>query len=214
MKGITVKALFVCLSTVVVLSGVLVPAASGQQAAAAVQPGNGSNGAAAGTPAVPTDYVIGARDVLSVIFWRDKELSADVTVRPDGKISLNLVNDVQAAGRTPEELRLAIVEAASKFIEGPTVTVMVKEIHSRDVFITGEIGKPGAYPAVGDLKVMQLIAQAGGLLEYADSKKIVITREENGRTQRFQFNYKDFVSGKNVAQNITLRPGDTVIVPE
>jgi polysaccharide export outer membrane protein len=163
--------------------------------------------------ALPTGYVIGASDVLSVVFWRDKDMSADVTVRPDGNISLPLLNDVPAAGLTPDQLRAKLVEAASKYIEDPNATVLVKEIHSRNVFITGNVAKPATYPLNSDMTVLQLIALAGGLQEYADAKNIVVIRTENGRPQYHKFNYKDVVKQKNVAQNIVLKPGDTVVVP-
>ncbi|MGH8638674.1 MAG: polysaccharide biosynthesis/export family protein, partial [Burkholderiales bacterium] len=99
------------------------------------------------------------------------------------------------------------------YLEEPNATVVVKEIHSRKVFVTGQVSKPDAYPLTGEMTVLQLIAQAGGLLEYADSKNIVIVRSERGQERRFTFNYKDIVKGKHVEQNITLRPGDTVVVP-
>jgi polysaccharide biosynthesis/export protein len=199
------KNLFACLTSVVVLGWVV----NAQQAA---QPSATSGGAVAGV-ALPAGFVLGPEDLLSIVFWKDKELSAEVVVRPDGKISLPLLNDVQAAGSTPEELRAALIKAASKYIEDPSATVVVKEIRSRKVFISGNIGKPGAYSLIGDKSIVQLIAEAGGLAEYADAKNIVIHREENGRTQRFAFNYKDFVKGKNLSQNILLKPGDTVFVP-
>jgi polysaccharide export outer membrane protein len=182
------------------------------QATSPQQPGNGVE-----VPTgvvVPPGFVIGPEDVLTIVFWRDKELSAEVVVRPDGKISLPLLNDVQAAGYTPDQLREELVKAASKYIEAPTVSVVVKAINSRRVFIMGQVGKAGPYPIFGDLTIVQLIAQAGGLLEYADEKKIQITRTlEGGQMKRFFFNYKDFVAGKNLAQNIALKPGDVVIVP-
>jgi len=172
-----------------------------------------ANNTAVAAPVVPGDYVIGADDSLSIVFWRDKDMSADVVVRPDGKISLPLLNEVQAAGYTPEQLRSMLVEAASKYVEEPNATVVVKEIRSRKVFITGNVAKPASYLLTGDMNVMQLIAQAGGLLEYADSKSIVIMRTENGKQQHFQMNYNDVIKQKNVAQNINLKPGDTVVVP-
>ena len=119
--------------------------------------------------------------MLSIVFWRDKDMSADVVVRPDGKISLPLLNDVQAAGLTPDQLRDQLTKAAAKFVEEPNATVVVKEIHSRKVFITGNVAKAGTYPLTGDMTVLQLIAVAGGLLEYADSKNIVVMRTEDGR---------------------------------
>jgi polysaccharide biosynthesis/export protein len=166
----------------------------------------------AGVP-TPADYVIGPDDVLTVVYWRDKELSGDVAVRPDGKISLPLINDIQAAGLTPEQLRVAVTAAAGKFVEDPTVTVVVRQINSRKVFITGQVAKPGPYSLSGPMTVLQLIATAGGVLEYADSKKIVVMRTENGRPASYPFNYKDVIKRKNLKQNIALKPGDTVIVP-
>jgi polysaccharide biosynthesis/export protein len=173
---------------------------------------NGSPVAPAGTT-VPADYVIGPDDVLTVIFWREKELSGDVSVRPDGRISLPLLNDVNAAGLTPDELRLRLTEAANELLEEPTVTVVVKQINSRRVFITGQVGKPGPYPLVGPMTVVQLIALAGGVHEYADEKNISIFRVENGRQVSLRFNYRDFKKRKNLEQNVELKPGDTVIVP-
>jgi polysaccharide biosynthesis/export protein len=171
------------------------------------------NGVPAAGVVVPPDYVIGPEDVLSIVFWRDKDMSADVVVRPDGKISLALLNDIEAAGYTPEQLRANILKAAQKYIADPNATVVVKEIHSRKVFIMGSVARPGSYPIIGNLTVVQLIAQAGGILEYADDKNILITRGDGGQQVRFRFNYRDFVKGKDTRQNIALRPGDTVIVP-
>jgi len=162
---------------------------------------------------VPADYVIGPEDVLTILFWREKEMSSEVIVRPDGRISLPLINEMMAAGLTPEELRVQITAAAVKFVDTPTVSVGVKEIHSRKVFITGQVAKPGPYPLGGPLTIAQLISLAGGTHEYADEKNIGIFRTENGRPISLQFNYKDFKKRKNLQQNITLKPGDTVVVP-
>jgi polysaccharide export outer membrane protein len=161
----------------------------------------------------PTDYVIGADDQLAVIFWRETNMSAEVTVRPDGKISLPLINDIQASGLTPDQLRLSLTEAATKYIEDPTVTVVVKAINSRRVFITGQVGKPGPYPLTAPTTVLQLLALAGGVAEYAKSDQIQVMRTENGKTTSHRFNYKDVIKGKKLEQNLLLRPGDTVIVP-
>ena len=166
---------------------------------------------AAVTP--PPEYVIGPDDILTIFFWREKDLSADVTVRPDGKISLPLINDVMAAGLTPEQLRVVLTEAGSKFVEAPTVTIVVKEIHSRKVFITGQVVKPGPYPLMGPTTVLQLIAMAGGVLEYADSEDIVVLRTENGKPMSYRVNYKELIRRRNLAQNLVLKPGDTIIVP-
>ena len=162
---------------------------------------------------IAPDYLIGPDDVLSVMFWREKDLSGDVAVRPDGKISLPLLNDVQAAGLTPLELRDRLSDEAKRFVEDPNVSVVVKQINSRKVFVTGEVSKPGPYPLAGPTSVLQMIATAGGLREYADSEKIVVMRVENGRTMAYRFNYKDVTKQKNVKQNIELKPGDTLVVP-
>lgn len=163
--------------------------------------------------APPADYVIGPEDQLSIVFYRDKDMSADVVVRPDGMISLPLINEVKASGLTPEQLRQRLMTEAKRFIQDPNATVVVRQINSRKVFITGAVEKPGTYPLIGPTTVLQLIATAGGVKEYADTKKIVIIRSENGAQVTFNFNYKDVVSQKNMKQNIELRPGDTVIVP-
>jgi polysaccharide export outer membrane protein len=164
-------------------------------------------------PALPPGYVIGTDDLLSIVYWKDKDMSADAQVRPDGRIALPLINEVQAAGLTPDELRIRILEESKKYMEDANVTVVVRQINSRKVFITGEVNRPGPYPLTSTLTVMQLIANAGGLREYADSKKIVIMRTERGKPVSLKFNYKDVTSGKNLHQNIELKPGDTVVVP-
>lgn len=161
----------------------------------------------------PAGYVIGPEDLLGIVFWREKELSTDAAVRPDGRITVPLLNDLAAAGLTPDQLREQIQKAASKFVEDPSVTVVVKAINSRKVFITGQIAKPGQYPLAGPTTVMQLIAMAGGLFEFADADRILIMRTEGGKQVAKRFNYEDVREGKNLNQNIELLPGDTVIVP-
>ncbi len=179
-------------------------------------------GASAETPAspatqtgvtTPSDYVIGPEDVLSVVFWRDKDMSLEVTVRPDGRISLPLLNDVDAAGMTPSQLGDRLLGEAKRFIEDPSVTVIVRQINSRRVFVTGEIGKPGPYPLIGPTTVLQMLATAGGLREYADAKHIVIIRTEHGRTTTSRFNYADALKPQGARMNIELKPGDTIVVP-
>ena len=173
------------------------------------------NGAPAVREAItpPTDYVIGPDDVLGIVFWREKELSADVVVRPDGKISLPLLDEISVVGLTPAELREKVMAEANKLVEDANATVVVKKINSRQVFITGAITKPGAYALTGPMSVVQLIALAGGLVEFADGEKIKIMRTEKGAPVALPFNYKLFSEGKDLAQNISLKPGDTVIVP-
>jgi len=163
---------------------------------------------------LPPEYIIGADDVLSIVFWRDKELSTEVAVRPDGNISIPLINDVRAAGLTPAQLKDKIVDESKKYVEDPNVTVVVKSINSRKVFITGEVKKPGPYPLSGATTILQLISIAGGLGDYAKSEKITIVRmDSNGKPVSYRFNYKEVLDQKKLAQNIELKPGDTVIVP-
>jgi polysaccharide biosynthesis/export protein len=185
-------------------------------ACAAAQPPSALPSASPTAPAgvaAPADYVIGPDDVLEVVFWREKDMSAEVVVRPDGRITLPLINDVEASGLTPEELRLRVSDAAARYVENPTVAVVVKAIHSRRVFITGQVAKPGVYALTSPITVVQLITIAGGVLEYAKEKEIRVMRTENGRTVAYRFNYRDVSRGRNLRQNIELKPGDTVVVP-
>ena len=158
-------------------------------------------------------YLIGPLDVINIIVWRNPDLSMNVAVRPDGKISMPLLKDVAVAGYTPEQLTEVLVKSASKYVSQPNATVIVKSINSRKVFVIGQVGKPGSYPLVRDMTVLQLIADAGDVLEYAKAKDIVVVRKEGTREQRFKFNYRDVLKGKHAEQNILLKPGDTVIVP-
>jgi polysaccharide export outer membrane protein len=164
---------------------------------------------------LPSDYKIGVDDVLAVIFFNEKSLSADVAVRPDGKISLPLINDIQAEGLTTDELRLSVTKAAAKFVaDEPNVTVEVKQINSRRVFITGQVGKPGQYLMTAHMTVIQLIAVAGGMPEYADKDNIMVLRTENGLLKSYRVNYNEITQPKpkNLQQNIELKPGDTVVI--
>jgi polysaccharide export outer membrane protein len=192
---------FLCVLSILLLSG------AGQ----ALSDRPSSAGAAAVT--IPAGYVIGANDRLTITFWKDKDLSADVVVRPDGRISLPLLNDVDAAGLTPEQLRRRVLEVALRYVEDPSPTVVVREIHSRHVYITGNVEKPGAYPLNTPMTVVQVIATAGGLKEFVAGKNIVILRHESGRDVRFAFDYQAVLKGRKLQQNIEMRPGDTVIVP-
>ncbi|HEX6215207.1 MAG TPA: polysaccharide biosynthesis/export family protein, partial [Vicinamibacterales bacterium] len=146
------------------------PAVTAAAAAAAPRPTD---------PVLPPGYVIGTDDVLSIVYWKDKDMSADAKVRPDGRIALPLINEVQAAGLTPEQLHKKLTEESKKYMEDANITVVVREINSRKAFITGEVHKPGPYPLTAPTTVMQLISMAGGLREYADAKKIMIMRSEN-----------------------------------
>ena len=196
----------------VTASAFAAPQSAGPAAPAATAKPAGAPALPAGVTA-PPGYVIGPDDQLTIVYWRDKDMSAEVVVRPDGMISLPLLNEMKADGLTPEQLRAAITQGASKFVEEPTVSVVVKAINSRKVFITGQVGKPGVYPIGGPTTVLQLISIAGGVAEYADKSKISIVRRENGKDTIFRFNYEDFLKGKNLQQNIELKPGDTVAIP-
>lgn len=163
--------------------------------------------------AVPPDYVIGPDDVLSVVFWEQQNHGGDVIVRPDGKITLPLINDVQAAGLTPDQLRQAIVTASTRFLRDPSVTVIVKQTNSRRVYVTGRVHRPGTYVITTPVTVLQMLALAGGVAEFAKKDRIVVMRTEAGQTVSHKFNYKDVIKGEKLEQNILLKPGDTVIVP-
>jgi polysaccharide export outer membrane protein len=189
-------------------AGFATTAAQGPVPEAGTRPGAGTVRAAD----VP-GYVIGPDDVLTIVFWREKDLSGDVIVRPDGKITLPLLNEIEATGLTPDELRTKLTAAAERYVQDPNVTVIVKEIRSRKVFITGQVGKPGTYPLMSPTTVLQLISMAGGLQEYAKRDKIVIMRDEAGKPVRHQFNFDWVMQGLNLRQNIELKPGDVVVVP-
>lgn len=163
--------------------------------------------------ALAPDYVVGPGDVLGIVFWRQQEMSAEVVVRPDGRISIPLLNEIDVTGLTPEQLRQKLTTDAQKFVQDPNVTVVVKQIHSRRVYITGQVSRPGPYPLISSMNVLQLISMAGGLSEYADEKNILVMRTIKGKTTHFTFNYKDMINRKNLKQNIDLKPDDTVIVP-
>ena len=169
---------------------------------------------AAADPAT-ADYVIGPDDMLSVVFWRDQQMSADVLVRPDGKISLPLLDDVQAAGLTPKQLRDRLVSEARRFMTEPIATVVVRQINSRRVYITGLVARPGQYPLTPSMTILQLIATAGGLQDYAKAKDIRVVRVENGRPVNLRFDYDEMTRETNhqPSRNIELKVGDTVIVP-
>jgi polysaccharide biosynthesis/export protein len=170
--------------------------------------------APAATPAaLPDGYVIGPDDVLTVTFWRDEAMSAEVVVRPDGKIALPLLNDIQAAGLTPSQLRDVLMASAKRYVEDPNATVVVKQINSRKVFITGMVERPGAYPLTSSMSVMQLIALSGGLKEFAKEQDIVVMRSDNGQQVAYPFNYREILKGRRLHQNIDLKPGDTVVIP-
>lgn len=170
--------------------------------------------ASASSPAT-TDaaYKIGAQDVLRIDVWKEPEISRSVPVRPDGKISLPLLNDVQAAGLTAMELANNIGEGLKKFITNPQVTVSVSEINSRRVYVTGEVTRPGAFPLLPNMTVLQGLTSAGGFTQFARIKNIYVLRTEGGKQVKHPFNYKDVVNGKRAEDNIMLQASDTIVVP-
>ena len=159
------------------------------------------------------EYIIGPEDVLQVNVWREPELAARVAVRPDGKIDLPLVNDIQASGLTTRQLREAIAAGVKRFVPDPEVTVMVVELRSQTVSIVGSVARPGMYALGGPTPLMELVAKAGGFQDFAKVNKIQIIRQVGDRAFRYFFNYKDYLAGRNFAQNLVLQNGDVVIVP-
>ncbi len=158
-------------------------------------------------------YKIGAQDVLKIDVWREDQLTRTVPVRPDGKITLPLLNDVQAVGLTPMELAGVIRDELKKYITNPQVTVSVSEINSRRIYVNGEVTKSGAYQLLPHMTVLQALSGSGGFTAFARIKNIYILRAENGKPVKIPFNYKEAISGKNPEQNIELQPGDVIVVP-
>ncbi len=155
-------------------------------------------------------YVIGADDMLMVSVWKEPDLTNTLPVRPDGNISLPLLNDVPAAGLTPMQLAASITEKLKKYVADPRVTVVVTQINSQKVFVTGDVLHTGAIQLLPDMTVLQALADAG-FTQFANLKGIYVLRNENGKEQRIRVNYKRLVKGQ--APNVTLKPGDTIVVP-
>jgi polysaccharide export outer membrane protein len=173
---------------------------------------NASSGPSKAATADP-NYVIGGQDVLDISVWKEAELTRTVPVRPDGKISLPLLNDVQAAGLTPTQLAAQITESLKKFVTNPQVTVIITQINSQRIYILGEVTRAGAYPLLPNMTVLQGLSSAGGFTQFANLKKIYMFRMENGKQVRYPFNYKDVISGKASDENVALKAGDTIVVP-
>jgi polysaccharide export outer membrane protein len=158
-------------------------------------------------------YVIGPEDVIDINVWKEPDMTRLVPVRPDGKISLPLINDVQAAGSTPQQLAAAVTDKLRKFLTEPQVTVIVTQINSQRVFVVGEVLRAGAFPLIPGMTVLQALASAGGFTTFADMKKIHVMRLVDGKHVELPFNYREVLKGDNPDQNIKLLPGDTVVVP-
>jgi len=178
-----------------------------------VSPATNSSDASQKSAAQDPNYVIGSQDVLDISVWKEAELTRVVPVRPDGKISLPLLNDVQAAGLTPTQLAESITTSLKKFVTDPQVTVIVTQINSQRVYIMGEVNRAGAYPLLPDMTFLQALSSAGGFTQFANLKKIYMFRIENGKQVKYPFNYKDVISGKRPDENIVLKAGDTIVVP-
>jgi len=163
--------------------------------------------------AVNPDYSIAPEDVLIIDVWKEPEISRTVPVRRDGKISLPLLNDVQAAGLTPTQLSSEIVEKLRATVIHPQVTVIVAQMSSQRIYILGQVTRGGAYPLVPDMTAVQALSIAGGPTPFAKLSKIYVMRNENGENKMLPVNYKAVVSGRMTQQNIHLKPGDTIVVP-
>jgi polysaccharide biosynthesis/export protein len=173
-----------------------------------------SNQGSAGQPisVAGPSYVIGADDVLLVSVWKEPDLTITLPVRPDGNISMPLLNDVPAAGFSPTQLAASITEKLKKYVADPRVTVIVTQINSRKVYVTGEVLHTGAIQLLPNMTVLQALADAG-FTQFANTKGIYVLREGNGRQQKIPVNYKRLVKGQAIDQNIILKPGDTIVVP-
>lgn len=165
---------------------------------------------AVGAPIDPKTYQIGPEDVLMIRVWREPELSGPVAVRPDGMISLPLLNDVQAGGMTPDKLAENLKQAFMQYITEPEVMVQVSQVNSKKYFVHGEVGRPGQYQLVVPTTVSQALAIAGGFREYANTREIIVIRGP----KRYRFNYRDWSRGRNLGQDILLESGDQIVVPD
>lgn len=160
-----------------------------------------------------SDYILGSEDLIEVMVWKNPDLSTTVFVRPDGKISLPLIGDLQAAGLTSIELRDSIKVLLRRYKKTPEVSVIIREINSFSIFFVGEVVQPGKINLKSETTFLQAITMVGGFTEFADVKKIVLLRREHGREHRIKINYKDIITGDNPEGNILLKRGDTVLVP-
>ena len=160
-------------------------------------------------------YRIGVTDVLRVSVWRNDELTTEVPVRPDGMISMPLLDDIQAAGLTPQELKQVVTRELSEYVSDPDVTVVVLQMNSRFVSVIGEVGREARVPLTHDLRVLEAIALVGGFTTFADTGDVrIVRRQRDGTEVEYHFDYKAYIRGRAPGSNIPLRPGDTIIVPD
>ena len=162
---------------------------------------------------IKTSYIIGVEDNLQISVWKQPDISVAVPVRSDGRISIPLINDIQAAGRTPDQLRKEIADKLAKFIEEPTVSVVVLTINSLKVTVSGNVNSPGVYKIGSEIRLVEAITLAGGLNLMADPNRILIIRKQNNVEKYYQVNYSDILEGKDINQNIIIYPGDCIVVP-
>jgi polysaccharide biosynthesis/export protein len=191
------------------------PVVSGKSpSAAAASVGSQGQAGASGSYGVPDDYRIGSGDSLQISVWKEPEVSVpSIIVRPDGRITVPLIKDLEVAGLTPRQAESIITEGLSKFYTDPNVTVVVAAIASKKIYIIGSVRKEGTLPYTYGMSIMQALSEAGGLTDYAKRKKIYVLRTEGGREYRLDFNYDEVVRGERTEQNILLLPGDTVVIP-
>jgi polysaccharide biosynthesis/export protein len=193
--------------------GLFCPAQDKEPAAKPVEvatPAPAAPALAAGTAA--DTYVIGASDTLIVTVWKETALSGSVLVRPDGMISMALLGDVQASGLTPQQLADEIAAKLKKFVQDPNVSVVISQIHSKNIYMLGEVGRKGPIEMTPGMTLLEAIASAGGLTDYANTKKIYILRDEAGKHQKIPVQYKAALKGASEL-NLVLKPGDTIVVP-
>jgi polysaccharide biosynthesis/export protein len=164
-------------------------------------------------PITDPTYIIGPQDMLNVSVWKEPDLSGIVQVRPDGKVSIPLLNDVQAAGLTTLKLSSQITVGLKKYVADPRVTVVVTAINSRRVYVLGEVTHAGSFALLPDMTVLQAISDAGGLTPFAHGKKIYVLRNEGGQQVKYPFNYNQVLKGESPEQNFPLKSGDTIVVP-
>ena len=196
----------------IAIVAVAIAAAGGQNRGHEPAEASPSNPATA-IPAGPT-YVIHPDDVLDVSVWKQQELSfRGLPVRPDGKISLPLINDIRAAGLTAMQLSAAITQKLKKFVVDPQVTVTVAAVNSQRYYMLGEVPRPGVFPLLPGMTALQALSAAGGFTQFANSKKIYILRTVHGDQVKLPFNYKAVLSGKDLQDNVQLKPNDTIVVP-
>jgi polysaccharide export outer membrane protein len=222
-QGVSVKNYKGCIKLLVIAGTLTITTAALPQgpnrqekalASGTVSESSGEHASAVSPPAkASADYVIGPDDVLDVSVWKEQDLTRTLQVRPDGRISMPLLNDVQAAGFTPSQLAQTISERLKKYLTAPQVTIIVTQINSQRVYVIGEVTRPGAYPLLPGMTILQAISSAGGLTQFANSKKIFLMRNENHIQTKYPFSYKEVLDGRKAEENLPVKAGDTIVVP-